>query len=94
MAVLFLGLLFSIVIILFVIISCLLIYSLLMISVETKRFESGVQRLVGLSKTGTMNLILLQAVMFVVPSIILAFICVIPVLMAMYSSIFTEEMGF
>jgi hypothetical protein len=42
MAVLFLGLIFSIVIILFVIISCLLIYSLLMISVETKRFESGV----------------------------------------------------
>ena len=34
-----LGLLFSIIVILFVVISILLIYSLLMISVETKTFE-------------------------------------------------------
>ncbi len=45
-----LGLVFSIIVILFTVISVLLIYSLLMISVETKSFENGVLRLVGLSK--------------------------------------------
>jgi len=48
-AVLFMGLIFDIIILLFVIISILLIYSLLMISVETKTFEIGVMRMVGLS---------------------------------------------
>lgn len=44
-----LGLIFSIIVILFTVVSVLLIYSLLMISVETKSFENGVLRLVGLS---------------------------------------------
>ena len=52
MAVLFIGLIFGILLMLFVIVSILLIYSLLLISVETKTFEIGVMRLVGLSKTG------------------------------------------
>ena len=43
------GLIFDIIILLFVIISVLLIYSLLMISVETKTFEIGVMRMVGLA---------------------------------------------
>lgn len=47
--VLFLGLVFDIIILLFVVISILLIYSLLMISVESKSFEMGVMRMVGLS---------------------------------------------
>ena len=41
-AVMFIGLIFDILIILFVIISILLIYSLLLISVETRTFEIGV----------------------------------------------------
>jgi hypothetical protein len=45
-----LGLIFSIIVILFTVVSVLLIYSLLMISVETKSFENGVLRLVGLSQ--------------------------------------------
>jgi hypothetical protein len=48
-ATLLLGLVFGIIAILFIVISVLLIYSLLMISVETKTFENGVLRLVGLS---------------------------------------------
>ncbi len=48
-ATLLLGLVFGIIAILFIVISILLIYSLLMISVETKTFENGVLRLVGLS---------------------------------------------
>ena len=49
-AILFFGLIFDIIVLLFVVLSILLIYSLLMISVETKTFEFGVMRMVGLSK--------------------------------------------
>ena len=49
---LFIGLVFDIVIILFVFISVLLIYSLLMISTETKTFDIGIMRLIGLSSYG------------------------------------------
>ena len=44
-AVLFIGLIFSIIIMLFVMISTLLIYSLLMITIETKAFENGIMRM-------------------------------------------------
>jgi ABC-type antimicrobial peptide transport system permease subunit len=77
-AVLFLGLIFSILIILFVAISVLLIYSLLMISVETKTYEHAVMRLVGLSKSNFIFLILLKAIFFVIPSILSAFILIAP----------------
>ena len=56
-AVLFIGLIFDILIILFVIVSILLIYSLLLISVETKTFEIGVQRMLGLSANGFVGMI-------------------------------------
>ena len=47
--ILYIGLIANIIVILFVIIATLLIYSLLMISIEKKTFEFGVMRLVGLS---------------------------------------------
>jgi ABC-type lipoprotein release transport system permease subunit len=47
---LLLGLIFGIIVFLFIVIAILLIYSLLMISVETKTFENGVLRMIGLSK--------------------------------------------
>ena len=77
-AILFIGLVFSIVIILFVVISILLIYSLLMITTETKTFDIGIMRLVGLSSSGFVAMIFTQAVMFVIPSIISAYICSFP----------------
>lgn len=58
-AILFLGLIFDIIVLLFVILSVLLIYSLLMISVETKTFEFGVMRMIGLSKSGIITMILI-----------------------------------
>ena len=64
-AILFMGLVFSIVIILFVVISVLLIYSLLMITTETKTFDIGIMRLVGLSSSGFVAMVFTQAVMFV-----------------------------
>lgn len=58
-AILFLGLIFDLVIILFVSLSVLLIYSLLLISVESKTFEFGVMRMVGLSQSGLIHMIML-----------------------------------
>lgn len=58
-AVLFMGLIFDIIILLFVIIAILLIHSLLMISVETKTFEIGVLRMIGLSKSGIISMVII-----------------------------------
>ena len=92
-AILFLGLIFDIIILLFVILSVLLIYSLLMISVESKTFEFGVMRMVGLSKTGIINMIILQSFMFVLPSVMFGFLMAGPTLMGLYKVLFTEDMG-
>jgi ABC-type antimicrobial peptide transport system permease subunit len=83
-AVLFMGLIFDIIILLFVIIAILLIYSLLMISVETKTFEMGVIRMIGLSKYGITGMVFLQGLMFVAPAIILGFVLCSPVLKLIY----------
>ena len=92
-AILFLGLIFDIIILLFVILSILLIYSLLMISVETKTFEFGVMRMVGLSKTGLINMIILQSIMFVLPSLVMGFVMSFPTLQGINKSLFTKDMG-
>ena len=94
MAVLFVGLIFGILLILFVIVSILLIYSLLLISVETKTFEIGVMRLVGLSKAGFVSMIFTQAAMFVIPAILLGFAASIPLMYMLYAILFTEDLGF
>ena len=57
-SVMFIGLVFDVLLLIFVVVSCLLIYSLLMISVETKTFEIGVMRLVGLTKVGFVAMIM------------------------------------
>ena len=90
----FVGLIFSVITLLFVIISALLIYSLLMITIETKSFESGIMRMVGLSKCSFASFVLFQANLFVIPSILMAFILIIPILIFLYSKLFTAEEGF
>ena len=70
----FLGILFSIVSLLFVIISVLLVYSLLMVTVEEKSSEIGIYRMVGLNKVGLVTMVLLKAFFFVMPAIIAAFV--------------------
>lgn len=50
MAVVMLGLIFNVVLLLLISISIILIYSLLMVTVETKTFDQGVLRMIGLSK--------------------------------------------
>ena len=56
-AIMFIGLIFDILLLIFIVVAVLLIYSLLLISVETKTFEFGVMRLVGLTKMGFIGLI-------------------------------------
>ena len=93
-AVLFIGLIFDILLLIFVVVSCLLIYSLLLISVETKTFEIGVMRLVGLNKIGFVGMVVTQAAMFVLPSVILGFALSVPSIYFIYSFLFTDDLGF
>ena len=58
LAVMFIGLIFDVLLIIFVIVATLLVFSLLLISVESKTFENGVLRLVGLNKLGQAGMIL------------------------------------
>lgn len=74
MGLVFIGIIFSIISFLFVIISVLLIYSLLMVTVEEKSFEIGIYRMVGLNKLGLITMVLLKAFFFVFPAIIAAFL--------------------
>jgi len=76
------------VVILFIVISVLLIYSLLMISTETKTFETGVLRLVGISKANCIQMILVQSLLFVVPSIVFGYAAAFPALMYLYKYLF------
>lgn len=54
-------------------ISVLIIYSLLIVSVESKNFEFAVIRMVGLSKSGIIGLIIAQSFVYVVPAVLCAF---------------------
>ena len=78
-------------IILFVVISILLIYSLLMITTETKTFDIGVMRLLGLSSSGFVAMIFTQAVMFVIPSIICAYLCSFPTIYLIFLKLFNQR---
>lgn len=92
-AILMLGLIFDIIIMLFIILSVLLIYSLLLISVESKTFEFGVMRMVGLSKSGIVSMIIIQGFMFVLPSVVVGFILCFPTLDQVYKNLFGDEVG-
>lgn len=78
---------------LFIIISVLLIFSLLMNSVEQKSFDNGIMRLVGLTKYDYVAMILTQAFAFVLPSIVLAFVLSIPILWIVVSSVLHLDSG-
>jgi len=54
----FFGLMFDIVIFVLFALSVILIYSLLLLNVDAKKFEFGILRTLGLSKLGLVSLIL------------------------------------
>jgi ABC-type antimicrobial peptide transport system permease subunit len=74
LSVIFLQLVFNLVMLLLFTISVLLIYSLLMLSVESKSFDLGVMRMVGFSRSNVILLVIMQSFTFVIPSIIIGFI--------------------
>jgi ABC-type antimicrobial peptide transport system permease subunit len=90
-ATLLIGILFGIIVALFVAISTLLIYSLLMITVEKKTFENGVLRMLGLSRTDCVQMILIQSFLYVFPSIAIAYVTAIPTLSSIHSVMFKQE---
>ncbi len=56
-SILFLGLVFNVILLVFIVISVLLIYSLLMIGVETKAMETGIMRMMGTNKRGLVMMV-------------------------------------
>ena len=93
-AVMFIGLIFDLLLIIFIVVSILLIYSLLLISVETKTFEIGVMRLIGLTKGGFIAMIITQSCMFVFPAVILSFASAPPLIYLLFKSLFSSSLGY
>ena len=91
-AILLFNLIFDVVLFIFLVISVLLIYSLLMIGLETKTFETGIMRMVGITKYGLVCLIFIQSLLFVLPAILLAFGLSFPLLAWCYSRVFKESL--
>ena len=91
-ATLMMGIIFDVVVLLFIVLSVLLIYSLLMISVESKTFEFGVMRMMGLSNTGIITMIVMQGFMFVIPSVIAGFILSAPSLQYVYDNLLSNDL--
>ncbi len=65
---LFFGLILSVILTILFILSFMLIYSLLMISIETRTFELGVHRMTGLTTWGIVNMLIIQAFSYSIPS--------------------------
>lgn len=71
---LYLGLILSVILTILFILSVMLIYSLLMISIETRTFELGVHRMLGISRRGVIELLVTQAFTFSIPAWIVGLI--------------------
>ncbi len=68
---LFLALILDVIIFTLMFLSVLLIYSLLMVAVETKTFETGVMRMLGMPRVRVVQLLLLQAMFFAIPALLI-----------------------
>ena len=68
---LFLGLLLNIIVLFIFALSVLLIYSLLMVSVESRTFELGILRMVGMTRPRLVGLLLTQALFYALPAIVI-----------------------
>lgn len=89
----FFGIILSLVVVLLATLSIMLIYSLLMVSIESKTFEIGVMRMIGVSKCSLIGLLLTQAFTFVLPSVLFGFVASFPIL-AFISNIFKNEVDY
>ncbi|KAL4473742.1 hypothetical protein ABPG74_022606 [Tetrahymena malaccensis] len=67
----FLSVVTNMIILLFSSLSIMMLYNLLLVSVETKTYELGVLRIIGLNKIGVVIMILSQSLSFVIPGVII-----------------------
>ena len=80
LAAMFLGVILMMILFILFLLSVILLYSLLLVSVETKTFDFGVFRVLGLNKLGVIGMILAQSMSYVLPGIFLGIIFSIPAL--------------
>lgn len=71
---LYLGLILSVILTILFLLSILLIYSLLMISVETRTFELGVHRMCGMTRVNIVKMLLVQACSYSIPAWVIGLI--------------------
>jgi len=67
----FLGLIINMSVFVLMLLCVVLIYSLLVINVESRTFEMGVMRMIGTKRSGLVGLLLTQAMTYAVPAIII-----------------------
>ena len=88
-----LGGIFNVVLLLMIAISSLLIYSLLMVTVDEKVFTNGVMRMVGVSRSDCLLTITMQSLTFVIPSIIVSYGAAVAANHYLLETLYTPEMG-
>ncbi len=74
----FLGIILNLIVFILFVLSTMLLYNLLLVSIETKTFELGVLRVQGLNKIGVVSLIVVQSLSYVLPAIIIGLLLSIP----------------
>lgn len=74
----FLGVIMDIIIIVLMVLSIIVLYNLLLVSVEKKTYEMGVIRMLGLKKKNITFIVIIQSLLFVLPGIILGLLLSIP----------------
>lgn len=79
-ATMFLAIVLNIIIVVLFTLSVMLLYNLLLVSIETKTYELGVLRVLGLNKLGIISLIITQSLSYVFPAVIAGFAASFPIL--------------
>lgn len=70
----YLGLILSIILTILFMLATMLIYSLLIISIETRAFQLGVHRMVGMTRAGIVKMLIVQAASFAIPAWVIGLI--------------------
>jgi ABC-type antimicrobial peptide transport system permease subunit len=74
----FLGIIMDIIIIVLMVLSIIVLYNLLLVSIEKKTYEMGVIRMLGLKKKNITFIVITQSLLFVLPGIMLGLLLSIP----------------
>lgn len=93
LAVVMLGSIFNLIVMIISSISVLLVYSLLMVSVENKTFSNGVLRMVGVTKADCILVVVCSTLTFVVPSLIISYSLALVANHYLLTAIYPPEMS-